>query len=248
VIGIPSCAPIFIFTYRHYNTNETVASNVQSLIDHSDIRHIAVEGVIGAGKTSLARMLGERLSAEVVLEKFEENPFLGKFYEDAEHYAFQTQIFFLLSRYKQQQELVQADLFHRFLITDYIFEKDKIFAYLNLADDELKLYENVLTSIEHSVPVPDLVVYIQSNVNRLMMNIKKRGREIERNMSDQYIRDLNEAYNYFFFRYKTTPLLIVNASEIDFVNNKNHFEDLVAEIFRPNKAAVEYYNPANLKK
>jgi deoxyadenosine/deoxycytidine kinase len=225
-----------------------VPQSLQTLIERSDIRHIAIEGVIGAGKTTLARMLGDHLSAKVVLEKFEENPFLGKFYEDAERYSFQTQIFFLLSRYKQQQELVQADLFHRFLITDYIFEKDKIFAYLNLADDELKLYENVLTSIEHSVPVPDLVVYIQSNVHRLMANIRKRGREIERNMSEQYIKDLNEAYNYFFFRYKTAPLLIVNASEIDFVGNQGHFEDLVAEIFRSNKAPVEYYNPATSKR
>ncbi len=189
-------------------------------------------------------MLGDTLSRRVVLERFEETPFLAKFYQDQERFAFQTQIFFLLSRYKQQQELFQADLFHRFLITDYIFEKDKIFAYLNLADDELRLYESVLGSIERSVPVPDLVVYIQSNVERLMMNIRKRGREIERNMPEQYIRDLNEAYNYFFFRYKTAPLLIVNASEIDFVNNKNHFDDLLMEIFRPNKAPVEYYNPA----
>ena len=219
-------------------------TSLASLIEQSTIRHIAIEGVIGAGKTTLARMLGEELDAKVVLEKFEENPFLGKFYEDQDRYAFQTQIFFLLSRYKQQQELVQADLFHRFLVTDYIFEKDKIFAYLNLADDELKLYESVLGSIEHSVPVPDLVVYIQSNVSRLMGNIKKRGREIERHMAEQYIRDLNEAYNYFFFRYKTAPLLIVNASEIDFVGNRKQFEDLIAEIFRPNKAPVEYYNPS----
>ncbi len=219
-------------------------ASLQSLIENSDIRHIAIEGVIGAGKTTLARMLGDHLSAQVVLERFEENPFLAKFYDEPERYAFQTQIFFLLSRYKQQQDLVQADLFHRFLVTDYIFEKDKIFAYLNLADDELKLYENVLSSIEHSVPVPDLVVYIQSNVERLMANIKKRGRAIEKNMSESYIRDLNEAYNYFFFRYKTAPLLIVNASEIDFVGNRNHFDDLLAEMFRPNKAPVEYYNPA----
>jgi deoxyadenosine/deoxycytidine kinase len=208
------------------------------------LRHIAIEGVIGAGKTSLASLVGERLSAKLVLEQFEENPFLSKFYEDQDRYAFQTQMFFLLSRFKQQQELHQADLFHRFLITDYIFEKDKIFAYLNLEDDELKLYENVMSAIEHSVPTADLVVYIQCNVGRLMSNIRARGRDIERNMSEQYIRDLNEAYNYFFFRYKASPLLIVNASQIDFVHNPQHLEDLLFEIFRPNKAPVEYYNPA----
>ncbi len=222
--------------------------NLETLIEQSTIRHIAIEGVIGAGKTSLTKLLGERLSAKVVLERFEENPFLPKFYEDPERYSFQTQIFFLLSRFRQQQEFIQADLFHRFLVTDYIFEKDKIFAYLNLADDELKLYESVLTAIEHTIPTPDLVVYIQCTVQRLMANIRKRGREIERNMEEQYIRDLNEAYNYFFFRYKSAPLLIVNATDIDFVNNKQDFEDLLAEIFRPEKAAVEYYNPSGLKR
>jgi deoxyguanosine kinase len=220
-----------------------VQQSLESLIEQSEIRHIAIEGVIGAGKTSLAKILGGKLSAKIVLEKFEENPFLDKFYQDQDRYAFQTQIFFLLSRYKQQQELIQVDLFHRFLVTDYIFEKDKIFAYLNLEDDELKLYENLLSSIEHNIPTADLVVYIQSSVDRLMSNIRKRGREIERNMSEQYIKDLNEAYNYFFFRYKNVPLLIVNATKIDFVNNENDLNDLIYEIFRPNKAPVEYYNP-----
>ena len=222
--------------------------SLESLIEQSELRHIAIEGVIGAGKTSLAKLLSEKLSAKIVYEKFEENPFLSKFYEDSDRYAFQTQIFFLLNRYKQQQELRQADLFHRFLITDYVFEKDKIFAYLNLEDDELKLYESVLTTIEHSIPTPDLVVYLQCNVNRLMTNIRQRGRVIEKNMSEQYIRDLNEAYNYYFFRYKSAPLLIVNASEIDFVRNKNEFEDLLMEIFRTDKAPVEYYNPASTKR
>ena len=225
-----------------------MSRSLEPLIEGSSLRHIAIEGVIGAGKTSLAKMLGDRLSAKVVLERFEENPFLPKFYEDPERFAFQTQIFFLLSRYKQQQELLQPDLFHRFLITDYIFEKDKIFAYLNLADDELKLYESVLTSIERSVPTADLVVYIQCSVSRLMSNIRKRGRPIERNMAERYIRDLNEAYNYFFFRYKAAPLLIVNASQIDFVNSKEDFEDLLYQIYRPNKAPVEYYNPAGSKR
>lgn len=217
--------------------------SIESLIGQTDIRHIAIEGVIGVGKTSLAEMLGARLGAKVVMEKFEENPFLPKFYKDQKHYAFQTQIFFLLSRYRQQQELFQADLFHRFLVTDYIFAKDKIFAYLTLQDDELRLYETLVSTIEHKIPTPDLVVYIQSSVERLMSNIRKRGREMERDMSEQYIRDLNEAYNYFFFRYKAAPLLIVNSTAIDFVNNEKHFEDLFKEIFRSNKAPVEYYNP-----
>ena len=219
---------------------------LDTLIQETSIRYIAIEGVIGAGKTSLASLLTERLSGNLVCEKFEENPFLPKFYDDPERFAFQTQIFFLLSRYKQQQQLYQTDLFHRFLVSDYIFDKDKIFAYLTLADDELKLYESLIQSIEHNIPTPDIVVYIQSSVDRLMSNIKRRGRDMEKNMEEQYIRDLNEAYNYFFFRYKAAPLLIVNASNIDFVNNKDHFEELVYEIFRANKAPVEYYNPVNL--
>lgn len=209
----------------------------------ADIRYIAIEGVIGAGKTTLATMLAERLGARLVLEQFEENPFLPKFYEDPERYAFQTQIFFLLSRYKQQQELFQVDLFHTHIVSDYIFEKDKIFAYLTLRDDELRLYESLLSAIEKNIPQPDLVIYLQSSVPRLMANIKKRGRPMERNMSEDYIRELNDAYNYFFFRYKSTPLLIVKTTDIDFVNNPDDFEDLLEQILRPNKAPVEYYNP-----
>ncbi len=217
--------------------------SLESIIARSDHRYIAIEGVIGAGKTSLTQMLGATLGARVVLEQFEENPFLKDFYRDPERYAFQTQIFFLLTRYKQQRNLFQGDLFQQMLVTDYIFEKDKIFAYLNLQDEELKLYETLVSSIEHNIPTPDLVVYLQSGVPRLMQNIRQRGREIEHHMSEAYIKDLNEAYNYFFFRYKATPLLIVNATEIDFVGNKDHYEQLVREIFRPTRAPVEYYNP-----
>jgi len=213
------------------------------LIQRTELRHIAIEGVIGAGKTTLASMLAETLGGKAVLEKFEDNPFLKDFYRDPERYAFQTQIFFLLTRYRQQQELFQADLFHRFLVTDYIFEKDKIFAYLNLQDEELKLYETLVASIERNIPTPDLVVYLQSSVDRLMRNIRQRARPYETNMAESYIRDLNEAYNYFFFRYKATPLLIVNTTEIDFVNNRAHYEELAREILRPGRAAVEYYNP-----
>jgi deoxyadenosine/deoxycytidine kinase len=216
-------------------------------VQHADVRYIAVEGVIGAGKTSLSRMVSERLNARLVLEQFEENPFLERFYEDPDHYSFQTQIFFLLSRYRQQQDLFQADLFHNALVTDYIFDKDKIFAYLNLQDDELRLYETLVSSIEKNIPTPDLVVYLQSSVERLMSNIRARGRKYEENISEEYIKDLNEAYNYFFFRYKNAPLLIVNSTEIDFVNNKEDFEELYKEILRPNRAPVEYYNPHSKK-
>ena len=209
----------------------------------SEIRYIAIEGVIGAGKTTLAQMLSEQMGARLVTERFEENPFLPKFYEDPDRYAFQTQIFFLLSRYRQQQELFQVDLFHSHIISDYIFEKDKIFAYLTLQDEELRLYESLLSTIEKNIPQPDLVIYLQSSVDRLMQNIQMRGRKMEERMSEDYIRDLNEAYNYFFFRYKSAPLLIIRATDIDFVGKKSDYEDLVEQILRPNKAPVEYYNP-----
>jgi len=221
----------------------TSQDSLQELIAQTELRYIAVEGVIGAGKTSLCSMLGETLGARVVTEQFEENPFLKEFYHDPDRFAFQTQIFFLLARYKQQRSLSQADLFHRFLVTDYIFEKDKIFAYLNLQDEELKLYETLVSSIEHNIVPPDLVVYMQSSVPRLMHNIKHRARPFEDELHEEYIRDLNEAYNYFFFRYKATPLLIVNAAEMDFVGDENQYRDLLMQIFRPNRAAVEYYNP-----
>lgn len=224
---------------------EKDSSSIKEIIANSGIHHIAIEGVIGAGKTTLTQLLGEKLHAEVVLEQFEENPFLPKFYDDPDRYAFQTQIFFLLSRYKQQQSLKQPGLFHYNLITDYIFEKDKIFAYLNLEDEELKLYETLFSSLEKSQTIPkaDLVVYLQSSVARLMQNIRKRARPMEKNMSEAYIKDLNDAYNYFFFHYRGAPLLIVNSTELDFVNNPMDFDDLVNEIFRTDKAPVEYYNP-----
>lgn len=203
--------------------------------------------MIGVGKTSLARKLAERLNAKLVLENFVDNPFLEKFYADPVSYAFHTQMYFLMSRYKQLQEIKQIDLFHEFYVSDYIFEKDKIFAYLNLQDDELKLYEKIVSMIEKTIVVPDLIIYLQSTVERLMKNIKHRDREIEKEMREDYIRDLNEGYNYFFFRYKATKVLIVNSAEIDFVNNETDFENLIAQILKPDHSAIEYYNPVTTK-
>ena len=207
------------------------------------IKYIAIEGVIGVGKTTLAKKLAERLKAKLILEDFEDNPFLERFYENPARYAFHTQIYFLLSRYKQLIELSQEDLFYNYIIADYIFEKDKIFAYLNLTDDELKLYEKIVTSIEHKIRVPDLVIYLQSTVERLMTNIKHRDRNAEKSIEEDYIKDLNEGYNYFFFRYKQTRVMIVNVSEIDFVNNEQDFENLVDEILKAEHSAIEYFNP-----
>lgn len=211
--------------------------------NNSELRYIAIEGVIGAGKTALAKKLKAKLDARLVLEQFETNPFLEKFYNDRRRYAFQTQMFFLINRFKQQEELVQEDLFSSYIVSDYIFEKDRIFAYLNLTGDELKLYESLYPLLARSLRKPDLVVFLQSSIDRLMFNIKKRGRAIEKNLTRSYIEELSDAYNHFFFRYNTTPLLIVNSTEIDFVNNENDFEELFRQIFREDRGLIEYFNP-----
>ncbi|MFA8341829.1 MAG: deoxynucleoside kinase [Rhodothermaceae bacterium] len=209
----------------------------------SEIKYIAIEGVIGAGKTALAKKLAEKIDANLILEEFESNPFLGKFYDDRQSYAFQTQMFFLINRFKQQQSLNQENLFSKFIVSDYIFEKDKIFAYLNLSQDELKLYESIFPLLNRDLRKPDLAVFLQSSADRLMYNIKKRGRKIERNLSRSYLKELSEAYNNFFFKYNDTPLLIVNTTEIDFVNNKRDFDELCSQIFRTDRAPLEYFNP-----
>ncbi len=211
--------------------------------EEKKIKYIAIEGVIGVGKTTLAKKLAERLNAKLILENFQDNPFLEKFYNDPVSYAFHTQMYFLLSRYKQLQEIKQIDLFHEFYVADYIFEKDKIFAYLNLQDDELKLYEKIVSLIERTIVIPDIIIYLQSNVERLMQNIRYRDREIEKEIKEEYIRDLNEGYNYFFFRFKSTKVLIVNSAQIDFVNNERDFENLISEILKPDHSSIEYYNP-----
>src|SRR5436190_103716 len=205
-------------------------------------RTIAVEGVIGVGKTSLARMLSERLQAKLVLEEVEENPFLKDFYQDRERYAFQTQMHFLFSRYQQQRSLRQLDLFHERMVSDYLFQKDRIFAGLNLSERELALYERLVGWLELDVMKPDAVVYLQASPDTLMMRIARRGRPYERDMSRDYIRQLNEAYNHFFFHYVESPLLVVNTNAIDFVNNPDDFEDLQTRILSHRQGTV-YYAP-----
>ena len=207
------------------------------------MKYIAIEGVIGAGKTSLAKKISERLNAQLVFEQFDQNPFLESFYSDRKRYAFQTQMFFLVNRYKQQQELNQENLFIDYIVSDYIFEKDKIFAYLNLNGEELKLYEALFPLLARNLRNPDLVVFLQSSADRLMYNIKKRGRKIERNLTKNYIEELSEAYNHFFFIYNSTPLLIVNSSDIDFVQSEKDFEELFKQIFREDRAVTEYFKP-----
>lgn len=209
----------------------------------NELRYIAIEGVIGAGKTSLAKRIGERLNAKYVFEQFENNPFLEKFYIDRKRFAFQTQMFFLINRFKQQQELHQEDLFSEHLVCDYIFEKDRIFAYMNLSKDELNLYESIYPLLARALRKPDLVIFLQSNTDRLVYNIKKRNRKVERAITRSYLEELSEAYNHYFFRYNSTPLLIVNSSDIDFVNSDKDFDELFKQIFREDRGFTEYFNP-----
>jgi deoxyguanosine kinase len=204
--------------------------------------YIAIEGVIGAGKTSLARLLAERMNANLVFEASEEKPYLEDFYRDPRRFAFQLQLFFLITRYRQLLNIPQRDLFHSHLIADYLFAKDKIFAYLNLERRDLILYEKVATLMEKELPKPDLAIYLQSSTDRLIEHIRQRNRKYERNISPDYIRQLNEAYNTYFFHYKETPLLVVNTSEIDFVRNAEDLEDLIRQIENP-PVGVKYYVP-----
>lgn len=211
----------------------------------NEVKYISIEGVIGAGKTSLARKISEKLNANLILEEFDTNPFLEKFYADRRRFAFQTQMFFLVNRYKQLQNLGQEDLFSQYIISDYIFDKDKIFAYLNLEGDELNLYESVYPLLEREIRKPDLVVFLQADKDTLMNHIKRRARKFERNITKNYIVELSEAYNTYFFKYNSTPLLIVNTSDIDFVNNDDDFEELFNEIFRKDRGFIEYFNPVS---
>lgn len=207
-----------------------------------NLNFIAIEGVIGVGKTTLSRLLCERLSARLILEVVEENPFLPDFYRDMRRYAFQTQLFFLLSRHRQQKEILQPDLFLPRTVADYIFQKDRIFATLNLSDNELKLYEQIFPILEEQVPVPDLVVYLQASHDVLMDRIARRGRDFERAMPPEYIAALGEAYNHFFFHYTATPLLIVNTNQIDFINDAGAVDDLIARC-EQHQGGTVYYTP-----
>ena len=207
------------------------------------LQYIAIEGVIGVGKTSLTKKLSDHFGGRILLEQHEENPFLKDFYNNPRQFAFPVQLFFLLSRYRQQQEIPQRELFQDLLVTDYMFAKDRIFASLNLEDRELILYDKVALMLERDILKPDLAIYLQSNTERLMSNIRKRNRHYEKTIASEYIRSLNEGYNRFFLNYSDSPLLIVNSTEIDFVNKEEDFEDLIHQIARP-ISGTQYYSPA----
>jgi deoxyadenosine/deoxycytidine kinase len=205
-------------------------------------RYIGVEGPIGVGKTTLAEFLAHELDGKTLIEEVEGNPFLPNFYRDRKKYAFQAQLFFLLSRYQQQKELAQVDLFKTSVISDYLFAKDRIFAYLNLDENELGLYEQVFRLLDARIPKPDLVIYLQASSEVLKERIGKRNKDYERDIEDEYLEDLVEAYNKFFFYYNDTPLLVVNTTEIDFVKEPSDLSNLVKEI-RSIKGGTQHYIP-----
>ncbi|HWF43366.1 MAG TPA: deoxynucleoside kinase [Candidatus Kapabacteria bacterium] len=207
-------------------------------------RYIAVEGPIGAGKTTLAEILAMRLRSQLILERYEENPFLPGFYEDRRRLAFQTQVFFLLSRYRQQQELFQTDLFYNSVVSDYVFAKDRIFAAINLSEDELKLYDQIEYALNKTVPTPDVVIYLQASVAQLEDGILRRGRTFEKKISREYLTSVVEAYNEYFFHYRDTRLIVVDAGSIDFLDHPQHVEMLLKTIHRSPHPPVEYISLA----
>ena len=210
------------------------------------LRHIAIEGPIGVGKTSLVGLLAKRFSGTQILEDVT-NPFLADFYAGKKGAAFQTQIYFLLSRYRQQQEIAQIDLFRNLVIADYTFAKDKIFAYLTLNDAEIALYDKLYATLAASVPRPDLVVHLTASVETCLSRIRKRGRGYEKTIAPEYLKSLVEAYNYFFYHFRDCPLLVVETNEIDFVERKGDLEDLIAQVLRPFRG-TQIYVPRGSKK
>jgi deoxyadenosine/deoxycytidine kinase len=204
--------------------------------------YIAIEGPIGVGKTSLAQALGLRIGARIVLEDTDSNPFIARFYQDAEKYAFPVQLYFLLTRYNQQRQLAQQDLFAQATVSDYLLAKDRIFAQLNLDPDELVLYEGVYRLLDGQLAKPDLVVYLRARVEVLAERLRKRNRSFERHISLEYLDRVSAAYRDFFFYYDETPLLVVDSSEIDFVADPADLEDLLREIDRTSSGS-HYFVP-----
>lgn len=209
-------------------------------------KYIAIEGPIGVGKSSLAELIAKEFNGRTLIEAVDANPFLSKFYEDIKKYALQTQLFFLLSRYQQQKDMFQQELFQSVVISDYLFAKDRIFAYLNLDENELALYEQVYRLLDTRIPKPDLVIYLQASTNVLLDRIGIRNKDYEKNVKEEYLEKLIDSYNRYFFYYTDTPLLVVNTTDIDFVNNKDDLAKLVKEI-KTMKGGSQHYIPVGSK-
>jgi len=204
--------------------------------------YIAVDGPIGVGKTAVVERLAERLDATTLLEEWGQNPFLKGFYEGTPGAAFQVELFFLLSRYRQQQELRQRNLFNQVTLADYVFEKSKLFAFLNLEDSELLIYEKLYGLLAESAPRPDLAVYLQAPTEVLMKRIRARGRPEEAHLSEDYLAEVNRAYNHYFFHYTQTPLLVVNTADVNLAKSDQDVDDLLRQVRSMGKG-TQYYVP-----
>jgi deoxyadenosine/deoxycytidine kinase len=194
------------------------------------VKYIAVDGPIGVGKSSLARMLAEESEARLIAENPDDNPFLPQFYADQSQYAFQTQLFFLLSRYKQQQQFIQQDLFQQKVVADYVFAKDLIFAQLNLTEDEFNLYLQIYRLLDQRLPKPDVTVFLQASPEVLMKRLKKRKKDYEASIEPDYVLKVSQAYSQYFFQYNESPLLVINTTGLDFVNRQRDYEMLKEEL------------------
>ncbi len=206
-----------------------------------DWYHIAVEGVIGVGKTTLTTLLSREYNAKAILEDVDGNPFLEYFYEEPERYAFPTQIFFLLSRYNELRKLTNRELFTKRILADYIFDKDKIFAYINLDQKERTLYDKIHNLLYRDIITPNLIIYLQANLDTIMERIKKRGRNYEKGISEEYIKLLIQSYNEYFFHFLKCPILIVNANEVDFIKYPTHF-NLLKEEIKNIRSGINYFS------
>ncbi len=204
--------------------------------------YIAIEGPIGVGKSSLTLKLADHFGAQTIMEKMEENPFLSGFYKTPRQYAFQAQMFFLLSRHKQLLEANQVDLFQQKVVADYMLEKDKLFALINLDSEEFKLYNQMYELLLARLAKPDLIIFLSADTETLTRRIGKRGRNFEAEIAEKYIEEVNEAYHRWFFHYDAGPSLQVNTSGIDFVENEEDFIKLLEKISRPIKGR-EFFNP-----
>ena len=205
--------------------------------------HIAVEGPIGVGKTSVVERLSQRLDALAVLEDWSHNPFLRDFYDGKPGAAFQTELFYLLSRYRQQQDLRQRDLFRQVTLSDYVFEKSRLFSYLNLDDNELLIYDKLYALLAEELRPPDLVVYLQARPEVLVERVKRRGAAFERGITDEYLTLLAEGYSRFFYHYTAAPVLIVNSENLNFVERDADLDLLVGKM-RGMRSRREYFNLA----
>lgn len=212
------------------------------------VSYIAVEGPIGAGKTSLARRLADEFSARLVLEQVDENPFLERFYRDPQTQGLPTQLYFLTSRVQQLQVLRQEDIFSSTSISDFLLDKDRLFAEMILDDEQFNLYHFIYEKLTSDLITPNLVIYLQAPLEVLMRRIEKRGRRFERFIEKDYLEDLNSAYLDFFHRYQDAPLLVINVGEIDFVKNQADYRRLTERIDAMRNTTVRsgrfYYNPA----